>query len=545
MKSKLLVLLLSLLCPFIMIAQEAEKTLDEKINDWFEPITQFIVSVVFVPFTFGSGESAVQVPIVLVWLVGGAVFATLYFKFINFTDFKTAIDVVRGKYDDIDEDFRKPVTSDTVHTVDGDIVGTIDVEGQQGEVTHFQALTAALSGTVGLGNIAGVAIAISIGGPGATLWMIIAGLLGMSTKFLECTLGVKYRTVDETGKVYGGPMYYLSQGFKDMKMQIGGKEKDFGKIGRVLAAFFAIACIGGSFGGGNMFQVNQAFDQFSKLPPISGTWIAGNGWFFGLIMAILVFIVIVGGVKSIARVTDKIVPAMVVIYVAAALVVIFGNISEIPAAFGKIFYGAFNNDALAGGFVGVLIQGFRRAAFSNEAGVGSASIAHSAVKTNYPASEGIVALMEPFIDTVVVCTMTALVIVVSGEYQNFTGDTSTAAGIALTSAAFQSVMTWFPYVLTIAVILFAFSTQITWAYYGTQAATYLFGKSKKVELIYKTIFCLFVIVGAAASLSNVTDFSDMMIFAMCFPNIFGLVFLAPVVKNELKKYREAIAAHDQ
>ena len=501
-------LLAFLLLPVSALAQGR---IDEIINDWFTPIADTIEDIVFVSFRFPIGDQELEVPIVLLWLIAGAIFATLYFRFINLRCFRLAIDVVRGKYTD-------PASKGN------------------GEVSHFQALTAALSGTVGLGNIAGVAIAISIGGPGATFWMIMAGLLGMSTKFLECTLGVKYRQIDASGKVYGGPFYYLSQGFEQMKMEIAGKQQNFGKIGKVMAVFFAIACIGGSFGGGQMLQVNQAFDQLSGIPELQGSWLASNGWFFGLLMASLVFIVIVGGVKSIAKVTEKVVPFMCGLYVLTAILILGYFFTDIPKAAGLIISGAFYNDAVIGGFIGVLIQGFRRAAFSNEAGIGSATIAHAAVKTDYPASEGIVALLEPFIDTVVVCTMTALVIVISGEYLNFTGDTSDAAGIALTSAAFAKVFSWFPYLLTVAVILFAFSTMITWSYYGVQATAYLFGKSKIVEITYKLIFCSAVVVGAAATLSPVIKFADMMVFAMSFPNIFGLVFLAPVAKHELNKY---------
>ena len=489
----------------------AQASLDDLINAWFTPIADTLEDIVFVSFRFPLGANVVEVPIVLVWLICGALFATVYFKFINLRAFRLSIDIIRGKYTDPNKK-------------------------SEGEVTHFQALTAALSGTVGLGNIAGVAIAISIGGPGATFWMILAGLLGMSTKFLECTLGVKYRQIDKNGKVFGGPFYYLRDGFEQMKMEISGRSQNFGKIGKVMAAFFAIACIGGSFGGGNMFQVNQAFDQLSNIPEVQNTWLASNGWFFGLIMAVLVFTVIVGGVKSIARVTEKIVPLMCGVYVFSALLIIGYFVADIPKALGAIISGAFYNEAIVGGFIGVLIQGFRRAAFSNEAGIGSATIAHAAVKTDHPASEGIVALLEPFIDTVVVCTMTALVIIISGEYQNFTGDTSDAAGIALTSAAFSKVFSWFPYLLTLAVILFAFSTMITWSYYGVQATAYLFGKSKTVALIYKVVFCMAVIVGAAATLSPVIKFADMMVFAMSFPNIFGLIFLAPVAKDELNKF---------
>lgn len=439
-------------------------------------------------------------PIVIIILLSGALFFTVFFRFINLRKFKLALDVVRGKYSDPNE---------------------------EGEVSHFQALTAALSGTVGLGNIAGVAIAISIGGAGATLWMVLAGLLGMSSKFVECTLGVKYRTIDARGEVSGGPMYYLSRGLA---------KRGWGVLGKIFAGFFAIMCIGGSFGGGNMFQVNQAFQQFAGLEFVQGSWIASNGWMFGVVMALLVAVVIIGGIRSIAKVTDKVVPFMCGIYVLAALVIIGMNITEVPRVFAEIFAGAFAPTAIAGGFVGVLIQGFRRAAFSNEAGVGSASIAHSAVKTDNPASEGIVALLEPFIDTVVVCTMTALVIIITDNHL----DPGASDGVALTSQAFSSELPFFKYVLSVAVILFAFSTMITWSYYGLKSWTYLFGGSRAADITYKVLFCLFVVVGAAASLGKVTDFSDAMIFAMAFPNVIGLVLLLPEVRDELNKYLEKI-----
>jgi AGCS family alanine or glycine:cation symporter len=448
------------------------------------------------PLTLG-----IEIPFILAWLVAGAVFFTLMFRFVNLRLFRLSLDVVRGRFDDPDE---------------------------AGEVSHFQALTAALSGTVGLGNIAGVAIAISLGGPGATFWMILAGILGMSTKFVECTLGVRFRKIDASGEVHGGPMWYLSRGISE---RFGGAW--YGKVlGYSLAVLSAILVIGGSFGGGNMFQVNQAASQFSA---VTG-WLDGSGWVFGLVMALLVGVVILGGIRSIARVTDKIVPFMCGVYVLAALVVIFGSAGKIPWALGEIFRGAFQSEAIYGGFIGVLIQGFRRAAFSNEAGVGSASIAHSAVRTDMPASEGIVALLEPFIDTVLICTMTALVIVITGTYQDFSGDTSTAAGVALTSAAFAQVIKWFPYVLMVAVVLFAFSTMITWSYYGLQASKFLFGDSLLVDYGYKLIFCAMVVVGAAMNLGAVTDFSDAMILGMAFPNILGLYLLYPYVQRELDRY---------
>jgi AGCS family alanine or glycine:cation symporter len=474
---------------------------------------------------------------VLIVLILGAVFFTIYFGFVNIRRFGTSINIVRGKYDSIEEGGHVE-SSDTFPGSTEDEIDdnpkTARIEGDhgEGEVSHFQALTAALSATVGLGNIAGVAIALSIGGPGATFWMIVAGLLGMSSKFVECTLGVMYREIDENGTVYGGPMYYLSKGLKQLNK---------GGLGKVLAVLFAIMCIGGSFGGGNMFQSNQAFQMFQNVTGGEDSFINGYGFVFGIIMAILVGIVIIGGIKSIAKVTDKIVPFMVGIYVLAALVILGMNAGQIPAAFGEIFSGAFTGAGITGGVVGVLIQGFKRAAFSNEAGIGSASIAHSAVKTKHPASEGLVALLEPFIDTVLVCTMTALVIVIT----NMNGDimmygTEIKEGVQATSNAFASQISWFPYVLAVAVILFAFSSMVSWSYYGFQAWSYLFGRSKTTEYSYKFLFCVFTVIGAAASLGSVIDFSDAMIFAMMVPNIIGLVLLSPKVREELAKYMKTI-----
>lgn len=474
---------------------------------------------------------------VLIVLIGGAIFFTIYFGFVNVRRFATSIHIVRGKYDNLEEGGHVE-SSDTfpgsTEDVIDDNIKTARIEGDhgEGEVSHFQALTAALSATVGLGNIAGVAIALSIGGPGATFWMIVAGLLGMSSKFVECTLGVMYREIDEHGTVYGGPMYYLSKGLKQLNK---------GGLGKVLAVLFAIMCIGGSFGGGNMFQSNQAFVMFESVTGGDESFVHGYGWVFGLIMSVLVGIVIIGGIKKIAKVTDKIVPFMVGIYVLAALVILGMNFGQIPAAFGEIFNGAFTGAGITGGIIGVLIQGFKRAAFSNEAGIGSASIAHSAVKTKHPASEGLVALLEPFIDTVLVCTMTALVIVIT----NMNGDimtygTEIKEGVNATSSAFASQISWFPYVLAVAVILFAFSSMISWSYYGFQAWSYLFGKNKTTEYSYKLVFCVFTIIGAAASLGSVIDFSDAMIFAMMVPNIIGLILLSPKVREELSKYMKAI-----
>jgi len=508
----------------LLRAQEEAVSMDQRINEAFKHYTEPIVNTVFWAFPING----VDVPLVLVILLVGALSFTLYFGFINIRHFGTSLNVVRGKYDDLELGGSTDLYEDSVSSVDGDNPDTIRIEGHDGEVSHFQALTAALSGTVGLGNIAGVAVALSLGGPGATFWMIIVGLLGMSSKFVECTLGVKYREIGEDGTVYGGPMYYLSKGLKEVGV---------GWLGKVLAGFFAVMCIGGSFGGGNMFQANQAYKIFADQFGIEGAY----GWAFGLVMAVFVGIVIIGGIKSIAKVTDKIVPVMVGVYVLGAIGVLTMNISLVPAAFGIIFSSAFAPTAIAGGIIGVMIQGFQRAAFSNEAGIGSASIAHSAVKTKYPASEGLVALLEPFIDTVVVCTMTALVIVITNmdggimEYGSKVPD-----GVGATSAAFASSLPWFPWVLMIAVVLFAFSTMISWSYYGYQAWSYLFGRSKMMEYVYKAIFCIFVVIGSAASLGAVIDFSDAMIFAMLFPNMIGLAFLAPKVKKELDRYLKDI-----
>lgn len=485
--------------------------------------------------SFTAKGTVVAIPWVLFPLIIGALFFTLYFGFPNLRLLPYSIRTVKGDYEHIEADDHQP------NVVEGDNPDTIRIEGAEGEVTHFQALTAALSATVGLGNIAGVAIAVVIGGAGATFWMIIAGLIGMSSKFVECTLGVKYREIGEDGKVYGGPMYYLKKGLGEMNMSI---------LGKILAVLFAILCIGGSFGGGNMFQANQATEIFINTFNIES---ANASVYMGLIMAVFVGIVIIGGIKRIAQVTEKIVPFMALIYVGAALIIIFMNFSLIPKATSLIVSKAFAPTAIAGGLLGVLVQGFKRAAFSNEAGVGSAAIAHSAVKTKYPASEGLVALLEPFIDTVVICTITAFVIVIGNingmyEFGGMDGNTVVAStgqamqGVELTSYVFNANIPNFNYILTIAVILFAFSSMISWSYYGLQSWTYLFGKNKQIELIYKLLFCIFVVIGAAAKMNNVLDFSDAMIFGMMVPNMIGLLFLFPKVREELKKYLDKVRA---
>ncbi|MEM8929052.1 MAG: alanine/glycine:cation symporter family protein [Bacteroidota bacterium] len=471
----------------------------------------------------------VEIPLVLILLLGGALFFTICFNFINIRYFPLAIRVVRGAYDDME-------TSSSIENEDN---GHSD-NAFSGQVNHFQALTTAVSGTVGLGNIAMVAVAISIGGPGATFWMIIAGLLGMSTKFVECTLGVKFRDIDQEGNVYGGPMFYLSKGLK---------EKGHTIVGKVLAALFAVLCIGASFGGGNAFQANQAAAQIISRFHIES---ASSGSVIGVLFAILVGIVIIGGIKRIAKVTEKIVPFMAALYVLSALCIIFMNLDKLGTAINLIFTEAFTPRAtITGGFVSVMIQGFRRAAFSNEAGAGSAAIAHSAVSTKFAASEGLVGLLEPFIDTVLICTITALVIVLFSlnggfDYGNVVNqqvmlaDGTRVGGVNLTSMAFENTLPGFSYVLVVAVVLFAFSTIISWSYYGLQSWKYLFGRSKKSDFIYKILFLVFTVLGAAVTLDAVIKFSDAMILALVFPNIIGLFFLFPEVQEELKKYLELI-----
>jgi len=487
------------------VAQDQVMSLDDKVNEVFANSTGWFVSLIF------SNFPGTTFPWIVAWLVIGASVFTLYFGFIQFRVVGHAIALVKGDYSDPKD---------------------------AGEVSHFQALATALSGTVGLGNIAGVAVAIGIGGPGATFWMILAALLGMASKFTECTLGVKYRNEYPDGRVSGGPMYYLSKGFAERGLP-GGK---------ILAVLFSIFCILGALGGGNMFQANQAHQQ------ISGVVGDYPGWITGLVFAGLVFAVIVGGIKSIAKVTEKIVPFMGILYVGTALVIIAMNYDMIGWAFGQIFAGAFTGLGVAGGFVGALIQGFKRAAFSNEAGVGSAAIAHSAVRTKEPLTEGFVSLLEPFIDTVVVCTMTALVIIITqqlvtdpetgfyivnegGTALKTVGDTS---GVGLTSAAFGAQIPWFPSVLALAVVLFAFSTMITWSYYGLKAWTYLFGEGETKELVFKVMFCVFVVIGAASQLGPVIDFSDAAIFSMAVVNIIGLYFLMPIVKRDLGNYLDRL-----
>ena len=472
-----------------------EAAADKFFGDW---VVGPIASIFFVQV--GAIMDAIkQMPLVVAWLLVGAVYFTFRMGFVNFRMFGHAIQLVRGKYD-------KP--------------------GAEGEVSHFQALTAALSATVGLGNIAGVAIAVATGGPGATFWMIVVGLLGMSAKFTEVTLGQKYRQIRPDGKIMGGAMYYLSNGLK---------ERGYAGLGKFLAVFFVILCIGGSFGGGNSFQVKMGLDQIKTVGGV-GEFFTANPWVYGLIMVVLVGVVIIGGIRRIASVADKVVPSMCAVYVLACLYILGVNFSEIPGAFATIVQQAFTPDAAYGGFIGCLVIGIKRAVFSNEAGIGSAAIAHSAARVEYPVQEGIVSLLEPFIDTVVVCTMTALVLVITGayaapEYATFIAENQ---GAALTSAAMAQEISWFPYLLAVAVFLFSYSTMIAWSYYGERCWTWLFGE--KFTMIYRILFLGFTFLGSVVTATNVLDFSDLMILGMAFPNVLGVLLLSGVVARELKEY---------
>ncbi|MFY0613623.1 MAG: alanine:cation symporter family protein [Hyphomicrobiaceae bacterium] len=479
------------LVALVMFSIPAAAGIDDAINTATKPIAEIIGQIVFfkIPI-FGA-----QLPVVVLWLVIGAVFFTFYTGFINIRGFGHAIELVRG-------DYANPKDA--------------------GEVSHFQALATAVSGTVGIGNIGGVAVAVTVGGAGATFWLIVAGFLGMSTKFVECTLGVKYRQENPDGSVSGGPMYYLTRGFEERGMP---------GFGRFMGTFYAVGIFIGALGIGNMFQSNQAYVQLNN---VSGGALEGLGWLVGLVLAAVVFAVIIGGIKSIARVTEKIVPFMAVFYCIFAIIVILMNFTSIPAAIGNIFAGAMTGEGVAGGALGALIIGFQRAVFSNEAGIGSASIAHAAVRTNEPVTEGTVSLLEPFIDTIVICTITALVIGTSQVADpNFAGE---AKGIAMTSAAFERQLSWFPIPLAFAALLFAFSTMISWSYYGLKGWTYLFGENPTGQTIYKLIFCAFVALGCVVKLGPILDISDALVFLICVPNILGLYFLAPIVRREMDSY---------
>ena len=465
--------------------------IDEKIETFFQPISELITSIIF--GSFSAFET--NIPFIVVWLVFASLFFTFYFNFVNLRFFNRAIMVARGKFD-------KP--------------------SDPGEVSHFQSFTAAMSGTIGLGNIAGVAVAISIGGPGATLWMIITAFFGMTLKFVEVSLGHRYRIIHEDGTVSGGAIRYLSRGLE---------ECGYKKFGKILAFFFAICCIGGSFGGGNMFQANQAFQQIIEATGAEDSILQGKGWLAGLVFAFVAGSIIIGGIKSIGKVTEKLVPLMALIYTFSCLFIIISNYDLLPKTVLSIFSSAFNIDASVGGLLGSLIAGVKRAVFSNESGIGSAPIAYAAAKSSNYLNTGFMSLLSPVVDTIFVCSMTAFVIIITGVGQNADG----IQGVELTSRAFESVFSWFPTILAIAITLFALSTLITWSYYGLRCWTYLFGMSRSSRFSYKIIFLSFTVIGTSMNLESVINFSDSMIFAMSIPNIIGLYFLASKVKKDIKK----------
>jgi len=470
------------------------RSIDAVINQSVQPLTDAISSFIF----YSVPVAGADVPLIVCWLIFGAVFFTVYLGFINIRGFKHAIDIVRGRY------------TDPKH---------------EGEITHFQALTAAVSGTVGIGNIAGVAITVSLGGPGAIFWLIVAGLVGMTTKFVECTLGVKYRQINADGTASGGPMYYLRDGLQ---------KRGLGSLGKFLGIFYAVSIVIGCLGIGNMFQSNQAYVQMLQVTGGETSFLQDKGWLVGLILAALVGTIIIGGIKSIARITSKLVPFMVLIYVVGALVVIAMNAAALPAGIAAIITGAFSMEGVTGGAIGIMILGFQRAAFSNEAGIGSAAIAHSAVQTDKPLTEGFVALLEPFIDTVVICTLTGLVLVTAFDTETLMG--GGLSGIELTSAAFASNISWSPLPLSFVALMFAFSTMLAWAYYGTKGWTYIFGEGRKKELIFGLIFCIFIVIGASVKLDAILDFADALIFVMAIPNLIGLYILGPEIKSDLNEY---------
>ena len=469
--------------------------IDDVLNRTLAPLANRLSEAIFYEGSIGG----VEFPLIVAWLIVGATYFTFYFRGINVRGMREAFSLLRPSADKRD---------------------------QPGEISHFQALATALSGTVGVGNIAHVAVAISIGGPGAIFWLVVAGFLGMASKFVECTLGVKYRVQHPDGSVSGGPMFYLHRGLA---------ERGWPRLGRGLAIYYAICISVGCLGVGSMFQSNQAYVQFVGVTGGADSFVAGRGWSFGLVLALLVGVGTLGGIKSIARVAGRLVPFMALIYVAAALFVIAVNFQRIPEALWLIVTGAFAPEGVAGGAVAVLVLGFRRAAFSNEAGIGSAAIAHSAVRTNEPITQGLVALLEPFIDTVLICTMTGLVITLT-VYDSSVGN-SGISGVELTSSAFATAVSWFPYLLAVVVMLFAYSTMIAWSYYGLAGCIYLFGPGRATRMTFNLVFCLSVALGAATQLKAILDFSDALVFAMALANILGLYMLAPVVRREYEHYR--------
>ncbi|WP_151482541.1 alanine/glycine:cation symporter family protein [Streptomyces albicerus] len=480
--------------------------IDDAVSDFFEPVAEKVGEVVFYAVPVGDTE----LPLIVAWLVVAGLIFTTWFGLIQVRKFFLATKVVRGKYDE---------------------------EGSPGEVNHFQALTAAVSGTVGLGNIAGVAVAVSIGGAGATFWMILCGLLGMATKFVEVTLGVRYREEHEDGTVSGGPMHYLPKGLAE-RFGKGGA-----RLGKVLAVLASIMILFFGLFGGNLLQANQSYAQIASTVGGEDGFMASSAGaiLFGVVVALLVGLVLLGGIRSIASVTSRLVPAMAGMYIVACLVVILTNVTAVPDAIETIFKGAFEADGVTGGVIGALIVGFQRAAFSNEAGLGSAPIAHSAVKTKHPASEGLVALLEPFIDTVVICTMTALTIIIANpDSWAEAREGESIGGVTITSDAFGTVLPWFPDLLTVAVLLFAFSTILTWGYYGLKAWSYLFGKSRTSENVFKVTWSVFVVLGSLLSLDSLISLADSALFMLSVFNIIGLYLLAPVVKRELDSFLDFV-----
>lgn len=469
-------------------------SLDDKINQLAQPLTDVISAFIFYSVPIAGAD----VPLIVCWLIFAAIFFTFYMGFVNFRGFTHAVSIVRGALKD---------------------------DKHEGEISHFQALSTAMSGTIGVGNIAGVAITVSLGGAGAIFWLILAGLVGMTTKFVECTLGVKYRVLNPDGTVSGGPMYYLRDGLA---------QKGFPRLGNYLGKFFAVSIVIGCLGAGNMFQSNQAYVQLVEVSGGTNSPLVGYGWLVGLALAIMVGLIIVGGIKSIANVTARLVPFMIMIYVVGAVIVLTMNAAAIPGAIGAIFAGAFTMHGVSGGFIGIMILGFQRAAFSNEAGLGSAAIAHSAVKTDEPLSEGFVALLEPFIDTVVICTLTGLVLITTLPHEVLTG--GGLSGIELTSSAFENNISWAPVPLSMVALMFAFSTMLAWAYYGIKGWTFLVGEGKLKERAFGVVFCIFIVIGASIQLSVILDFADALIFVMAIPNIIGLYILAPDVKKDLQVY---------
>lgn len=476
---------------------EAYASVDEAIDGAVKPVSDFVSSIIFAKITVMEQK----VPLIVLWLLAVGVVTSFYFKFLNIRLFKLSFDLLSGKH---------------------------QAKDRAGEISNWQALSTSLSATVGLGNIAGVAVAISIGGAGATVWMILAGFLGMSTKFTECALGVKYRRISDTGEVSGGPMYYITDIFA--KRNLAG-------LGRALAIFFAVCCMGGAFGGGNMFQANQTYEMYLRVMG-EGSFFADKGWLFGIFLSVLVGVVIIGGLRSIARVSEKIFPTMAILYVLACVFILVMNASLVPDAVATIFGSAFSPASVGGGILGAMVAGIQRAVFSNEAGVGSAAITHAAVKSDSHIAQGLIAMLNPFIDTVIICTMTALVIVTTGVYVGGEG----IKGIELTAKAFATAGDWTKYWLGLTVFLFAYSTLVGWYYLGERAFTYLCGDQKGKTLAFKLVYCLFVVIGCAASLSSVVDFTDSLFFAMAIPNIIVLYIALPELKKDLADYLARIKA---